>query len=140
VALLFDEDYVILKETGLAYEEDEANRFLILKNYPLAKGLYVAGGNAADAVNVLSIIPPNYNTQGCDMFWVYPQLSRADGKAIPNIGGPAHDQDPRTYKAIVYCRWSRHWNKIPWRAKQDNVQTILNRIEWALRNPDADRA
>lgn len=137
--LLFDEDYAFLKSTGLEYEEDEAKRFLILRNYPLTKGLYIAGGKPVEAVNVLSIIPSNYNTQGCDMFWVHPQLARADGKDIPNIGGPDPNQDSRTHNGVVYCRWSRHWNKKPWRAKQDNIQTILSRIEWALRNPDADR-
>ena len=137
MALLFDEDYRILAETGLQYEEDEAQRYLIVKNFPLADGLYVADGKPALAVDVLSVIPPNYNTAGCDMFWVHPQLARSDGKAIPQIGGP--NQDSRTYKKVEYCRWSRHWNKRPWRAKIDNVQTILSRLEWALKNPDADK-
>jgi hypothetical protein len=37
-------------------------------------------------------------------------------------------------------RWSRHWNTHPWKAKVDKVQTILDRLEWALKNPDADKA
>lgn len=139
MALLFDDDYGCLKEVGFEYEEDEGSRFLLLKNFPLAAGLYVVAGNPSNAVDVLNVIPVNYNTVGPDMFWVYPQLARADGKAIPNINGTGPNQDSRTYKGVEYCRWSRHWNKHPWKPKTDNVQTILSRLEWALKNPDADK-
>lgn len=137
MALLFDEDYRFLQETGLEYEEDANNHFLILKNFPLADGLYVANSQPVNAVDVLNVVPQNYNTAGCDMFWVYPQLARADGKAIPAISG--HNEDSRTHNGIEYCRWSRHWNTWPWKAKVDNVRTILSRLEWALKNPDADK-
>jgi len=137
MALLFDEDYQILKEAGLEYEEDDESRFLIIKDFPLRKGLYVADGQPVESVNVLYVIPPNYNTQGGDMFWVHPQLGRADGKVIPQINGPG--QDSRIFNGTEYCRWSRHWNKTPWKTKKDNIQTILDRIEWALRNPDAKK-
>lgn len=136
--LLFDEDYEVLKEAGLEYEEDEPNRFLAIKNFPLQKGMYVSGGSAVDAVAVLSIIPPNYNTAGCDMFWVHPPLARSDGKTIPAVSGP--NQDSRMFGGVEFMRWSRHWNTRPWKAKVDKVQTILDRLEWALKNPDADKA
>lgn len=135
--LLFEEDYQVLTEAGLVFEEDEPNRFLIIKNFPLSEGMYVAGGNPVNSVAVLSIIPANYNTAGCDMLWVYPQLARADGKEIPAVSGP--NQDSRVHKGIEYCRWSRHWNKQPWKPKLDKVQKILDRLEWAFKNPDADK-
>lgn len=138
--LLLDDDYRFLKNAGLDYEEDEAQRFLVLKRYPLSAGLYVAGGKPVDCVDVLNVIPPNYNTQGPDMFWLYPQLARADGRAIPNINGPGPSQDSRTYKDIEYCRWSRHFHNKPWKPKVDNIEKVLSRIEWALRNPDAHRS
>jgi hypothetical protein len=138
MALLFDDDYRFLQEAGLEYEEDESSRFLILKKFPLAGGLYVANSQPINAVDVLNVVPQNYNTAGCDMFWVYPQLARADSEAIPAING--HNEDSRTHKGIEYYRWSRHWNKNPWKPKVDNVRTILSRIEWALKNPDADKA
>lgn len=137
MALLFDSDYQFLKEAGLEYEEDETNRFLVLKNFPLAPSLYVSNGLPVQTVAVLNVVPSNYNTAGCDMFWVYPQLARADGKAIPQIGGA--DQDSRKHNGIEYYRWSRHWNKKPWKPKVDNIRTILSRLEWALKNPDADK-
>lgn len=138
MSLLFDTDYQFLNGAGLEYEEDEKSRFLIIKGFPLAHGLYVGGGNPITAVDILNVIPANYNTEGCDMFWVYPQLARADGKTIPQISGPG--QDSRTYNGIEYCRWSRHWNNKPWKPKVDNAQTILSRLEWALKNPDAKRS
>lgn len=138
MALLFDDDYEVLTEAGLEFEEDETNRFLVLKNFPLSEGMYVAGRKPVNTVAVLNVVPANYNTAGCDMFWVYPQLSRADGKAIPAISGP--NEDSRVHKGVEYFRWSRHWNKHPWKPKVDKVGTILSRLEWALKNPDADKA
>lgn len=137
MGLLFDDDYQVLSEARLEYEEDEPNRFLIIKNFPLAEGMYVGGGEPVTTVAVLNVIPPNYNTAGCDMFWVHPQLARADGKVIPALSGP--NQDSRIHNGTEYCRWSRHWNKHPWKPKIDKVQTILDRLEWALKNPDADK-
>jgi len=138
MALIFDEDYRILKESGIVWEEDEAKRFLIIKNYPLIPGLYVCNGEALDLVEVLCVIPPDYNTSGGDMFWVHPALTRANGKAIPNAavyGGG----DPRHHQGKEYCRWSRHFPANSWTPKIDNIEKILGRIEWALRNPDANR-
>jgi hypothetical protein len=135
--LLYEDDYGILKRAGLEHEEDEGNRFLVLKRYPLPDGVYVAEGKPAGNVDVLHVIPANYNTEGPDMFWVHPQLARADGREIPQISGPSSDS--RTHNGIVYCRWSRHWNKRPWKSKKDDIETILSRLEWALQNPSADK-
>jgi len=134
--LLFDEDYEILRNSGLAYDEDLTNRFLVFKNYPLNPDMYVFGGQPVAEVEVLSIVPTHYNMSGGDMFWTHPFLTRKDGKPIPTImtfGGG----DARFFKDKEYCRWSRHWTPESWKAKIDNVEKILSRIEWALRNPDA---
>jgi hypothetical protein len=134
--LLFDEDYDLLKNSGLEYVEDFSLRFLVIKNYPLSKGLYVYSGLPIETVEVLSVIPLNYNMEGTDMLWTHPFLTRADGKEIPRtmqFGGG----DPRFFEGKEYCRWSRHYPAGSWKAKEDNVQKILGRIEWALKNPDA---
>ena len=138
MALLFDEDYQTLEESGLEHEEDQTHRFLVIKNFPLTNGLYVHAGVPLDQVEVLWIVPPDYNTSGGDMFWVHPALSRADGKAIPNVYGFGGG-DARHFNGKEYCRWSRHWNRTSWKPKSDNIQKVLNRIEWALKNPDAKR-
>lgn len=137
MALLFDEDYELLKEAGFEYEEDEPKRFLVIKNFPLAPGMYVDGDRPVTTVSILSVVPSNYNAAGCDMFWVYPQLARTDGKPIPATSGP--NQDSRIHNGVEYFRWSRHWNNHPWKPKIDKVRTILDRLEWALKNPDADK-
>jgi hypothetical protein len=134
MSLLLDSDYEILKESGLKYLEDENNRFLILQNYPLPHGLYLANGNPITEVEVLVIIPSNYNTAGTDMLWTYPCIKRADGGPLPNVctnGGG----DNRFHGNREFCRWSRHYEPRSWKPKQDNVQKILDRIEWALQNP-----
>lgn len=138
MALLFDVDYEILSNSGLTYTEVEDKRFLIIENYPTPNGLYIHAGTPIQTVEILVVIPTNYNTSGIDMLWTYPHILRTDGKAIPAssiIGG----DDPRFYGNKEYCRWSRHWPAESWKPKVDNVSKILGRIEWALQNPDANQ-
>lgn len=137
MALLLDEDYAYLTEAGIEFEEDEANKFLIFRNFPLPEGLYNAGADVRTSVDVLYIIPSNYNTTGGDMFWVNPSLTRVDGVVIPAVSGPG--QDSRTHANIEFLRWSRHWGNKPWKPKIDNVRTIVDRLTWAFTNPDAKR-
>jgi len=138
MALLFDEDYEILKDSGLVYEEDETSRYLIIKNYPLQKAFYQFNGQPLEQVEILVVIPPNYNTSGNDMFWTHPPLSRIDTLPIPAILGIGGG-DSRFYQNVEYCRWSRHYEPSSWSPKIDNIQKILSRIEWALKNPNAVR-
>lgn len=134
MALLHDEDYRLLHDSGLQYEEGEAERFLVIKNFPLSPGFYVnPAGEPIEEVEILWIVPPDYNTSGGDMFWVYPDFRRADNKPIPNVGG-----DPRILNGKQYIRWSRHWNAATWKPKIDNIEKVLARIEWALKKPDAN--
>jgi hypothetical protein len=135
MALLYDEDHQILKDAGLEYEEDESQRFLIIKNFPLPSNLYMHAGHVIEQVEVLWVVPSNYNTGGGDMFWTHPALARVDGKSIPNISGIG-GRDPRHFKDKEYCRWSRHWKPETWKPKIDNIQKVLGRIDWALRKPD----
>ena len=132
--LLFDEDYEYLKDCGLVFEEDEKSRYLVIRDFPLEPNFYVAESTSINKVDVLVSIPANYNTSGNDMFWVNPTLSRADGIAIPNIGG-----DPRFFKEIQFTRWSSHYLSGSWIPKVDNVKKLISRIEWAFKNPDAKR-
>lgn len=136
MALLFDEDYEILADSGLDYEEDEAKRFLVIKDFPLKPGLYEHADEPIEKVDVLVVLPPNYNTSGNNMFWFYPPIKRIDGKQIPAGFDLRYSQ---TYNNKVYIRWSRHFKSESWSPKIDNIQKILSRIEWALRNPDAQK-
>lgn len=136
MGLLLEKDYEILKEWGLEYEEDISKGFLVLKNFPLQAGFYCFDGKVIETVEVLYIIPSNYNMSGGDMFWTHPYLTRVDGKEIPatmKFGGG----DARHFKSKEYCRWSRHFGPTSWKPKVDNIEKILSRIEWALKKPDA---
>lgn len=138
MALLFDEDYEILKNSGIEYEEAEVQRFLILKNFPLELGLYSYNDEFLESAEILIVIPPNYNTAGNDMLWTYPELKRTDRTPIPAAFGFGQG-DSRQYNDKEYCRWSRHFPANSWRPKIDNIQKILDRVEWVLRNPDAKK-
>ena len=139
MALLFDEDYQILADSALLHEEDETNRFFVFKNFPLPHGIYRSQNSEVNTVDVLYVIPQNYNTDGGDMFWVSPQLYRIDGVEIPATGGPGSDS--RLYNQTEFCRWSRHWNNSnSWKPKTDNIKTIIDRISWAFKYPDAKRS
>lgn len=71
------------------------------------------------------------------MFWVYPALSRKDGRFIPAVM-PYGGGDARFFGGKEYCRWSRHFPPTAWRPKVDNVEKILSRVEWALKNPETN--
>ncbi|MER9882094.1 E2/UBC family protein [Mesorhizobium sp. M0118] len=141
MTLLFDEDYQILKDAGLTFTEDEASRFFIFRDFPLPEDVYTANGQVRATVDVLYAVPPDYNTSGGDMFWVHPQLARADSKPIPNIGTTGPNQDSRTYAGVEYTRWSRHWHQpgVRWKPKVDDIRVIIDRITWAFSYPDAKR-
>ena len=139
MSLLFDTDYQYLADAGLEYEEHEQSRFLIFKRFPLPEGVYEVSGAPVKEVDVLYIIPTTYNTEGGDMLWTYPRLFLVGGAVVPSTGGPGANEDSRPLGDVVFCRWSRHWNKIPWKPKVDNVQTIVDRITWAFKYPDAKR-
>lgn len=131
--LLLGEDYKELDAQGFSYTEDEAQRFLVLLDYKLPKGIY-----DHEVCDVLVVIPSNYPQAGNDMLWTNPRLSRLDGKPIPktnNVGGG----DNRIFRGKEFCRWSRHWNqgKSLWRPGTDGMETILRRIDWAFRRPNA---
>jgi hypothetical protein len=134
--LLLDADYEYLAANGIQIEEDESSRFLIFKAFPLPVGVYVSGGESRSVVDVLYVIPPNYNTEGGDMLWVHPELSRANGQPIPAASGTG--TDTRIYQGVEFMRWSRHWNNRPWKPKVDAIEKIVDRLTWAFAHPNPD--
>lgn len=131
--MLLDEDYKALEERSFSFTEDEAQRFFLIQDYKLPEKLYVQ-----QVCDVLVVIPSNYPQAGNDMFWTHPRLVRADGKPIPQtteVGGGDH----RTHLGKEFCRWSRHWNQGPsvWKPGVDGIVTILRRLDFAFRRPDA---
>ena len=64
MALLLDVDYEILSSAGIETKEDEKNRFLVLKDFALEEGLYQYNGEDLRHVDILVVIPANYNSIG----------------------------------------------------------------------------
>lgn len=132
--LLLDEDYQKLSQRGISFAEDAQQRFFVFTNFRLPAHLY-----AVESCDLLVVIPPNYNQAGNDMFWTSPHLLRVDGKPIPAANNPGGG-DNRVWNGREFCRWSRHWNPPSagvWRPGRDDVISIYRRLEWALKNPDA---
>lgn len=131
--LFLDEDYRALEERDVSFVEDETQRFFVMQGYKLPEGVY-----KQDCCDVLVVIPSNYPQAGNDMFWTNPRLVRADGKAIPQTNEPGGG-DNRMFQGKEFCRWSRHWNhgSSVWRPGRDGIVTILRRLDWAFRRPDA---
>lgn len=144
VAYLLNKDYETLCDAGLEYEETEISteHILIIKNYPLPDGAFVESGKPDQGVlthvDVLTIIPPTYNSGKLDMFWFNPALSRVDGAAIDRaeVYGNPHSKH---HNGKEYCRWSRHDSNNPWHPREDDIRTWLNRLEWALNHTDCKR-
>lgn len=133
MALLLDSDYEQLREAGLAFDEDAAQRFFVFLGIKPQNGQY-----NVPACDVLVVIPPNYPQAGNDMFWTYPRLHRSDGRPIPAVLDPGGG-DNRFWKGREFCRWSRHWDPSSlggWRPGKDDIMSIFRRIEWALKYPD----
>jgi hypothetical protein len=122
MALLLAEDYEYLSEGGIRVDEDEAQRFVIFRQWELPDQLYTV-----DKADVLITLPTNYYDQGNDMFWVFPALVRRDGRAISNL-----NPNEKSFESRGWQRWSRHWQNSPWRAGVDNVRSIIRRFEWCL--------
>ncbi|MHB1142825.1 MAG: E2/UBC family protein [Sulfuricaulis sp.] len=133
MALLLDSDYEQLRDAGLAFDEDAAQRFFVFLGIKPQEGQY-----NVPACDVLVVIPPNYPQAGNDMFWTHPRLHRSDGRPIPAVMDPGGG-DNRIWKGREFCRWSRHWGPSSpggWRPGKDDIMSIYRRIEWALKFPD----
>lgn len=131
--MLLNSDYEILRNAGLAFEEDAGHRFFVFLGVRPREGQY-----NVPACDVLVVIPPNYPQAGNDMFWTHPRLKRADGRPIPATADAGFG-DNRLWRGREFYRWSRHWSPSSpggWRPGKDDVMSIYRRIEWALKYPD----
>lgn len=135
MSLLFPEDYTYLDSTGLRFVEDEAQRYLVIQNFPLPEGMYITTDTVPiTQIEVLVIIPSNYNISGTDMLWTHPAITRTDKGSMPRVNGYGVGHNKK-FMDKEYCRWSRHYDGTSWKPKEDNIVKILARIEWALKNP-----
>ena len=95
----------------------QAGGWLLIHRFPISQGY-----NQPEVIVALQITP-SYDTTEIDMAYVFPALSRTDGKGIPNL----------TFTAIdgrQFQRWSRHRSgNNRWRPGVDYVGTHLGLVE-----------
>ncbi len=116
-----DEDY--LDGMGCKWEtvDDGGRRWLVIRHYP------VPAGFTADRTQLALEIPPTYPAAQIDMFYTYPPLALASGRAIECT----HIQ--ATILGVAYNGWSRHrGHGSEWNPARDNVVTHLALVESAL--------
>ncbi|QNN23364.1 hypothetical protein HED60_14115 [Planctomycetales bacterium ZRK34] len=117
------QDRRYLEEHGLEVEDvaNGAEKGVVFKQYPVPADLY-----DTSATDVLIILPAGYPDTAPDMFFCNPWLKLRNGGKYPNRADAAHMFAGRRWQ-----RWSRH-NSI-WRPGVDGMQTMLRRIDRALR-------
>ncbi len=98
-----------------------AQKGIVFKNYPLPLGRF-----NVEAADLLVVLPPGYPDAVPDMFFADPWLRLAGTAAYPNCA----DQ-PFAFGGRTWQRWSRH--NTAWRPGKDGIQTMLRRIDNALR-------
>lgn len=116
-----EEDSDLLKKLNLSWDSFvEGSRWLILRDYSLPAGYNV------EKCDVAISIPANYPIEQLDMFYMYPNLVRADQQAIGALS-------PQSIEGKQYQRWSRHRTELnQWVPGEDNLATHLELMNHSL--------
>ncbi|MFD2582654.1 multiubiquitin domain-containing protein [Pedobacter vanadiisoli] len=117
-----EEDADFLKKLNLSWDSfSEGSRWLILRDYALPIGYNV------EKCDVAIAIPANYPIEQLDMFYMYPNLVRADRQVIGALS-------PQIIEGKQYQRWSRHRTpQNQWVPGEDNLATHLELMIHSLR-------
>ena len=116
-----EEDADLLKKLNLGWDSlVEGSRWLILRDYSLPAGYNV------EKCDVAISIPANYPVEQLDMFYIYPNLVRADQQPIGALS-------PQSIEGKQYQRWSRHRTALnQWVPGEDNLATHLELMNHSL--------
>lgn len=116
-----EEDANFLKKLNLSWDSfSEGSRWLILRDYILPSGYTV------EKCDVAIAIPANYPIEQLDMFYMFPNLARADNQLIGALS-------PQTIEGKQYQRWSRHRTPLnQWVPGEDNLATHLELMNHSL--------
>jgi len=112
---LMSEDNSYLQSLNLPYETvlDGGVRRVLIHGFSIPNGYNVA------MASVFVNLQPGYPDTQIDMAYFYPELSRADGKAIGALS-------PVPFDGKIWQQWSRH--RTPgsaWRMGEDNLITHM---------------
>ena len=118
---LLEEDEKYLSQKGYKWEflADGENGALIIKDYPVNEGVF-----DRPKIDLLIIIPAQYNNAKLDMFYVDPSLKKKDG-SYPNAAEHFEDRAGRRWQ-----RFSRHLNS--WLPGIDSLAGFMSLISKEL--------
>ena len=116
---LLPEDRKFLDDYGLPWETIiDGSQWVLIHNFPTHDGY------THDRVTVAIRIETGYPQTELNMVYVFPALSRKDGKEIKAT------QAVQKLEGKSYQRWSRHRTPgNPWKAGQDSIGTHIILIE-----------
>lgn len=120
---LLDADETYLEQLGSRWEtvNDAGRRWLLIHHYR------IPAGYTADQTLLALEIPPTYPGAQIDMFYTYPPLALASGRAIDCTHIHA------SIRGAAFNGWSRHRGPAsPWNPAADNVSTHMALVESAL--------
>jgi hypothetical protein len=119
VAPVLDQDRLFLDRYGLRWEViTDGSTWVLLHDFPLPIGY------SADRVIVAIRLESGYPITALDMMYVYPAITRVDGKLVPQTNC-VQPLDGKQYQ-----RWSRHRTPAnPWVPGEDSVETHVYLIE-----------
>ena len=95
----------------------EQNEGLIFQDYLLPPGYNI------NKVELMILIPNEYPMAALDMFYIYPEINRLDGKDIEALAQESHF-------GKNWQRWSRHYN---WQPGVHNLSTHLVVVKNSLK-------
>jgi hypothetical protein len=124
-------DTIALDALGLIWETIRSDNIaaVVIRQYPLPSGYN------HEAADIHVRVPLNYPDAQLDMVYVYPPLSRADGRQV----GALTDAP---FAGQVWQQWSRHrTGPNPWRPGIDDLATHLALVDhWFAREFDLAKA
>lgn len=115
---LMKDDIAYLQSLNLPYEMvlEGVVRRVLIHEFPLPTGYNV------DKASVFVYLQPGYPDTQIDMAYFYPELSRADGKAIGGL-------TLTVFESKKWQQWSRHRTPAStWRMGEDNLSTHMTLV------------
>ena len=89
-------------------------------------GYILPSGYDRAASDLLLRLQPGFPDVPPDMWWFYPAIRRADGRAIPAT------EVIERHLGRDWQRWSRHFNAGQWRSGVDSLESFLALIRREL--------
>jgi hypothetical protein len=118
------EDMEYLDSRGFQWEAiAENNARQRVQQWLIIRDWQLPAGYDHSTVNIALLIPPSYSDSQIDMVYVFPSLSRLDGRPIGALA-------KQKIEGVDWQRWSRHrTSRNPWRPGVDDISTHLSLVD-----------